>query len=92
MNDVKKSRHFQFKKPYDFPFFFKMTLQKYLFQQKHCQCYLTLSKNKHDILKFRDCITSDSEKPDTEYKQKFTFLLISANKYSLLSGIQTYFL
>ena len=51
---------------------------------------MTLSKKKHDIRKIRDCIRSDSEKRDIENKQKFAFLLISANKDSLCSGIQTY--
>ena len=46
---------------------------------------------KHDIQKFRDCIRSTSEKQDSENKQKFAFLLISANKDSLCSVIQTYF-
>ena len=57
-----------------------------------CRCYLTLSKKKHDIRKVRDCIRSDSEKRGIENKQKFAFLLISANKDSLCSGIQTYIL
>ena len=49
-----------------------------------------LSKKKHDIQKFRDCIRPNSEK--SENKQKICFLLMSANKDSLCSGIQTYFL
>ena len=46
-------------------------------------------KKKSDIRKVRDCIRSDSEKRDIEKKQKFAFLLISANKDSLCLGIQT---
>ena len=42
---------------------------------------------KHDIQKFRDCIRSTSEKQDSENKQKFAFLLISANKDSLCSNL-----
>ena len=41
--------------------------------------------------KFRDCIGFNSEKPGSENKQKLCFLLISVNKDSLRSGIQTYF-
>ena len=37
-------------------------------------------KREHDILEFRDCIRSNSEKRDSENKQKFAFLLISANE------------
>ena len=45
----------------------------------------------HDIRKFKDCIRSDSEKWDIEKKKKkITFLLISANKDSLCSGIHFY--
>ena len=66
--------------------------QRYLCQQKYCRCYLTLSEKKHDVWKFRDCIKANSEKRDTENKQKFAFLLILAKKDSLCSGIQTYFL
>ena len=51
-----------------------------------------LSYKKHDIQNVRDCITSNSEKRDSEYKQKFHFLLISTKKDSLCSGIETYFL
>ena len=48
---------------------------------------------KHDIQQFRDCIGSNSEKRDSENKQKkIAFLLKLANKDSLCSGIQTYFL
>ena len=47
-------------------------------------------KEKHDISIFRDCIRSDPEKGDIEKKQKITFLLISANKDSLCSGIRFY--
>ena len=42
---------------------------------------------KHDIQKFRDCIRSTSGKQDSENKQKFAFLLISANKDSLCSNL-----
>ena len=52
---------------------------------------LGIKKKKHDIQKFRECIRSDSEKRDRKNKQKFAFLLISANKDSLWSVIQTYF-
>ena len=45
------------------------------------------TKKKHDIRIFREGITSDWEKRDIEEKQKFIFLLISANKYFLGSGI-----
>ena len=31
---------------------------------------MSLTKKKHDIRKFRDCIRSDSEKGDTEKKKK----------------------
>ena len=37
------------------------------------------------------CTRSNSEKRDSKNKQKFAFLLISVNKDSLCSGIQTYF-
>ena len=49
-------------------------------------------KRKHDVRKVTDCLRSDSEKWDIENDQKFAFLLISTNKDSLCSGIQTYFL
>ena len=52
---------------------------------------MKLSSKKHDIRKFRDCIRSYSDKRDVETRQKFAFLLISANKYTLCLGIQTYF-
>ena len=39
-----------------------------------------------------ETIRSYSDKRDIENKQKFAFLLISANKDSLCLGIQTYFL
>ena len=52
---------------------------------------LNINKKKHDIQKFRDCIRSNSEKRNSENKQTFAFMLISANKDSLCSGIQTYF-
>ena len=51
---------------------------------------MSLTKKKHDIRIFRDCIRSDSEKGDIEKKQKLTFLLISANKDSLCSGVHFY--
>ena len=41
-------------------------------------------KKKHDIQKFRGCLRSNSEKRDSENKQKFAFLLISVNKDSNL--------
>ena len=53
---------------------------------------LDIKLKKHDIRKVRDCIRFDSKKRDIENKQKFAFLLISANKDSLCSGIQTYIL
>ena len=46
-------------------------------------------KRKHDIQKV---IRSDSEKQDIENEQRLAFLLISTNKDSLCSGIQTSFL
>ena len=52
---------------------------------------MKLSSKKHDIRKFRDCIRSYSDKRDVETRQKFAFLLISANKNTLCLGIQTYF-
>ena len=71
-------------------FLFLNEITKLRHYQKQCQCYLTLSKKKHDIQKIRDCIRSNSEKRDTENKQKkYIFLLMSANKGSLRSGIQT---
>ena len=41
---------------------------------------------------YRDCIRSASEERDSKNKQKiWVFLLISANKDSLRSGVQIYF-
>ena len=68
MNDVTKSPHFQFKKSFDFPFFkWHHKLWHYL---KQCQSYLTLCTKKHDIQKITDCVRSNSEKRDSENKQK----------------------
>ena len=49
-----------------------------------------ITKKKHDMRIFRDCIRSDSEKGDIEKNQKITFLLISTNKYSSCPGIDFY--
>ena len=38
--------------------------------QKQCQCYITWCKKKHDIQKITDCIRSNSEKRDSENKQR----------------------
>ena len=65
---------------------------KILISAETMSMLLCQSKNKHDIRKVRDCIRPDSEKRDIENKQILAFLLISANKDSLCSGIQTYFL
>ena len=54
----------------DIPFFKKNDITKCWDYQKQCQCYLTLSKKKHDIQKIRDCIRSNSEKRDSENKPK----------------------
>ena len=43
---------------------------KFCAVKKNCQCYLTLCKKKHDIQKITDCIRSNSEKRDSENKQK----------------------
>ena len=48
---------------------------------------MSLTKKKHDIRIFGNYIRPDSEKGDIEKNQKITFLLISANKDSLCSGI-----
>ena len=52
---------------------------------------MILNRKEPDMQKFSDCIRSNSEKQYSENKQKFAFLLISASKDSLCSGIQTYF-
>ena len=52
---------------------------------------LEIKLKKGDKQKFRDSIRSNPEKQDSKNKRKFTFLLISAKKDSLCSGIQTYF-
>ena len=52
---------------------------------------MALNKKKYDTQRFTDCIRSNSEKLDSKNKQKFTFLLISANKDLLYSGFQTCF-
>ena len=49
-------------------------------------------KRRYDIPKVRDCVGIDSEKRSIANEQKFAFLLISTNKDSLCSGIQTSFL
>ena len=51
-------------------FLFLNDITKLRHYQKQCQCYLTLSKKKHDIKKIRDCIRSNSEKRDSENKPK----------------------
>ena len=54
--------------------------------------YLKLNKKKTWYFDWtRDCVRSNSEKQDSENKQKLGFLLTPANKDSLSSGIQTYF-
>ena len=52
---------------------------------------MTLNKKKLDTQKLTDCLRSNSDKQNSENKQKFAILLVSANKGSLCSGIQTYF-
>ena len=47
-----------------------MTSQNYDIIKNNCQCYLTLCKKKHDTQKITDCIRSNSEKRDSEDKQK----------------------
>ena len=47
-----------------------MTSQSYDIIKNNCQCYLTLRKKKHDIQKITDCVRSNSEKRDSENKQK----------------------
>ena len=37
---------------------------------------MSLTKKKHDIRKFRDCIRSDSEKGDIEKKKKKIIIII----------------
>ena len=69
----------------------KATSQKW-WSAKLGQCYLKISKEKHDIQTFRDGIISDSKKRDIQNKEKFSFLLLSANKSSWCSVIQTWFL
>ena len=51
-------------------FLFLNDITKLWHYQKQCQCYLTLCKKKHDIQKITDCIRSNSEKRDSENKQK----------------------
>ena len=48
---------------------------------------MTLTKKKHDIRKLWDCIRFNSERRDSESKQKLAFLLISTNKDS---GVQVF--
>ena len=38
---------------------------------------MSLTKKKHDIRKFRDCIRSDSEKGDIEKKKKIIIIIIT---------------
>ena len=37
---------------------------------------MSLTKKKHDIRKFRDCIRSDSKKGDIEKKKKIIIIII----------------
>ena len=53
---------------------------KILMSAEIMSMYLTLSKKKHDIRRFRDYTRSDSEKQDIKNKRKLTFLLILTNK------------
>ena len=51
-------------------FLFLNDITKLWDYQKQCQCYLTLCKKIHDAQKMTDCIRSNSEKRDSENKQK----------------------
>ena len=53
---------------------------KILMSAEMMSMYLTLSKKKDDIRRFRDYTRSDSEKQDIKNKRKLTFLLILTNK------------
>ena len=90
MNDVTKSPHFQFKKSFDFPFL-SMTSQNGEIIKNNANVTWNWIKKTWYFDWTRDCVRSNSEKQDSENKQKLGFLLTSANKDSLSSGIQTYF-